>query len=286
MNSKNLLNINQSLPIDGFRVRQVAGIKEVVFHLIDRENIIETAHSHDFFVLILFEKGKGTHQIDSVDYPIGDKELHVLFPEQMHAWHINHGTIAYQLMIQRDFFEQFAPYFRFSFTNYQNNPVIRLTLQNYNLLHYELQAIATELQKQNPLPDLIRARAGVIAAITSLQAQENFTEFKVYQSNSRLAKYNMLIDKYYKEHKAVSFFAKQLGVSANYLNVLCKKQLKVSAGCLINQRVITQAKRMLLYSDLDIKQIAYDLGFSDQAYFTRIFKNQTSMSPSAFRKNK
>lgn len=284
----NSKDVNKSLviAIDEFRLKQLYGNQEVVFNLIDSQNIIQTAHSHDFFVLILFEKGLGWHQIDSVDYPIGHKEVHVLFPGQMHSWDIKDSTLAYQLMIPREFFEQFAPYFRFSFTNYQNNPVIKLTQENFKLLHYELQGIANELQKENPLVDLIRARAGVIAAITSIQAQANFPEFQVYQSNSRLAKYNMLIDKYYKEHKSVSFFAKQLGVSANYLNVLCKSQLKVSAGYLINQRVITQAKRMLLYTDLDIKQIAYDLGFTDQAYFTRIFKSHTSISPTVFRKNK
>ena len=58
----------------------------------------------------------------------------------MHKWNINSDTIAYQLMAERSFFEQFAPFFRFSFTNYQNNPVIKLSDKAFNQLMYEFEA--------------------------------------------------------------------------------------------------------------------------------------------------
>ncbi|MDM1043039.1 AraC family transcriptional regulator [Empedobacter falsenii] len=271
------------ISIQSFRKGQLAGRDELLFNELHGERHIDKPHKHDFFVIILFDKASGTHNIDSKDYPIDDKEIHILFPGQMHKWQINDGTIGYQLMTERSFFEQFAPYFRFSFTNYQNHPVIKLSDEAFSKLMYEFNAIKEELKSENSLVHLINARAAVIAAIVSKEAEQVFTEFKVYQSNPRLAKFNMLIDEFYKEEKSVVFYAEKLHISANYLNILCKKHLKVSATQLIQQRIIIESKRLLKSGDLSIKEIAFDLGFTDHAYFSNFFKAQTNITPSEFR---
>lgn len=271
------------ISIQSFRKGQLAGRDELLFNELHGERHIDKPHKHDFFVIILFDKASGIHNIDSKDYPIDDKEIHILFPGQMHKWQINDGTIGYQLMTERSFFEQFAPYFRYSFTNYQNHPVIKLSDEAFSKLMYEFNAIKEELKSENSLVHLINARAAVIAAIVSKEAEQIFTEFKVYQSNPRLAKFNMLIDEFYKEEKSVVFYAEKLHISANYLNILCKKHLKVSATQLIQQRIIIEAKRLLKSGDLSIKEIAFDLGFTDHAYFSNFFKAQTNITPSEFR---
>lgn len=274
--------------IQGYRQEQVAGRQELLFNELHGKRRIDKPHKHDFFIIILFERAAGTHRIDSVEYPIGNQEIHVLFPGQIHEWDIKEGTRAYQLMIERVFFEQFAPFFRFSFTNYQNHPVIKLAQNTFDRLMYEFHAIKEELTSNNSLVHLINARAAVIAAIVSKEAEHIFTEFKVYQSNPRLAKFNMLIDEFYKEHKSVVYYAEQLHISANYLNILCKKHLKVSASELIQQRVFTEAKRLLQTEVLgSIKEIAFELGYVDHAYFSNFFKAQAGVTPTEFRrKNK
>lgn len=271
------------ISIQSFRKGQLVGRDELLFNELHGERHIDKPHKHDFFVIILFDRASGIHNIDSKDYPIGNKEVHVLFPGQMHKWQINEGTIGYQLMIERVFFEQFAPFFRFSFTNYQNHPVIKLSDKAFARLMYEFDAIKEELKTDDSLVHLINARAAVIAAIVSKEAERIFTEFKVYQSNPRLAKFNLLIDEFYKEEKSVVYYAKKLNISANYLNILCKKNLKVSATQLIQQRISIEAKRLLKSSDLSIKEIAFELGFSDHAYFSNFFKAQTGITPTDFR---
>lgn len=277
---------NSSIPvikIHEFRKGQVAGREELLFNELHGQRQIEKPHKHDFFIINLFDKANGVHNIDSISYPIGSHQVHVLFPGQMHKWSIEAGTTGYQLMIERTFFEQFAPYFRFSFTNYQNHPVIQLTANAFNLLFYEFDAIKNELKKDHSLMHLICARAAVIAAIVSREAENVFTEFKVYQSNPRLAAFNMLIDDFFKEQKFVAFYAAKLHISANYLNILCKKHLKIPATRLIQQRVCTEAKRLLQSTDLSIKEIAFELGFADHAYFSNFFKSQTGTAPTLFR---
>ncbi|WP_343704274.1 helix-turn-helix domain-containing protein [Chitinophaga sp.] len=271
------------ISLHGFREGQEAGREELLFNYLYGEKHIDHPHKHDFFVIVLFEQAQGVHTIDSVDHRVGNRQIHILFPGQVHTWDIKSGSVGYQLMIEKAFLEQFAPYFRFSFTNYQNHPVIQLTESAFRLLHYEFNAIRDELKAQNSLRQLISARAAVIAAIVSKEAENAFAEFRVYQSNPRLATFNLLIDKFFKEQKLVAFYAEQLHISANYLNILCKKHLKVSATQLIQQRVCTEAKRLLQGTSLSIKEIAFQLGFADHAYFSNFFKSQTGLTPTAFR---
>ena len=275
-----------ALSIKAFRRGQLAGNDELLFNELHGKRHIDKPHKHDFFIIILFDQASGIHTIDSIDYPIGNQEIHVLFPEQMHKWVIKDGTLGYQLMMERTFFEQFAPYFRFSFTNYQNHPVIGVSHQTFSLLMYEFNAIKEELRQEDSLIHLIHARAAVIAAIVSKEAELIFTEFKVYQSNPRLAKFNMLIDEFYKEYKSVAFYAEKLHISANYLNILCQKHLKIPATHLIRQRVYTEAKRLLQNSGLSVKEIAFELGFTDHAYFSNFFKKQAGVTPTTFRKKR
>lgn len=272
--------------IQGFREGQFAGREELLFNELHGERNIEKPHAHDFFTINLFDQARGIHSIDSIDYPIGNHQVHVLFPGQLHKWDIKAGTIGYQLMIERTFFEKFAPYFRFSFTNYQNHPVIQLSDCAFEMLHYEFDAIRNELERADSLAHLISARAAVIASILSREAEQAFTEFKVYQSNARLAAFNMLIDEFFRQQQSVTFYADRLNISANYLNVLCKKHLKISATQLIQQRVSTEAKRLLQSTSLSIKEIAFKLGFADHAYFSNFFKSRTGISPTEFREKK
>jgi len=272
-----ILNIGQ------FRKGQEAGREELLFNYLHGEKHIEKPHSHDFFVIILFEKAKGIHTIDAVNYRIGNRQIHILFPGQVHKWDIEPKSAGHQLMIEASFLEQFAPYFRFSFTNYQNHPVIELSTGSFQLLLHEFNAIREELKCQDPLLPLITARSAVIAAVVSKAAENAFTECKVYQSHPRLAKFNMLIDEYFREQKLVAFYAEQLHISANYLNILCKRNLKISATQLIQQRVCVEAKRLLHTTGSSVKEIAFKMGFADHAYFSNFFKKQTGISPTAFR---
>ncbi|WP_111590542.1 AraC family transcriptional regulator [Chitinophaga dinghuensis] len=271
------------LGLHEFRKTQQAGREEFLYNELHGERHIDKPHKHDFFIINLFESAKGVHNIDFHDYPIGNKQVHVLFPGQVHTWSIKPRTTGYQLMIQQQFFERFAPSLRFSFSNYMNHPVIPLTNDNFNLLKYEFDAIRDELNSPNSVQEVISARAAVIAAIISKEAENIFTDLKVFQSNPRLAKFNMLIDKFYKQEKLVGFYASKLHISANYLNILCKNHLHVSATKLIQQRVLLEAKRLLQTTDLSIKEIAFELGFVDHAYFSNFFKSQAGITPTQFR---
>lgn len=93
-----------------------------------------------------------------------------------------------------------------------------------------------------------------------------------------------LIEKDYAAQYSVDHYAKRIGITAAYLNVLCRQYVDQSALELIHQRVVLAAKRNLVYTSMTISVVSYMLGFSDPAYFTRFFKRQVGFSPKEFRR--
>ena len=75
-------------------------------------------------------------------------------------------------------------------------------------------------------------------------------------------------------------------MTTDRLNDLVKRATGVTAGHLIRQRVLTEAKRELVFTNRAIHEIAYDLGFSDPSHFARFFRKQTGMTPQDFRQGR
>ncbi len=93
-----------------------------------------------------------------------------------------------------------------------------------------------------------------------------------------------MIEEDYAGQHSVEHYAGRIGITAAYLNVLCRQYVDQSALELIHQRVVLAAKRNLVYTSMTISVVSYTLGFSDPAYFTRFFKRQVGLSPKEFRK--
>ena len=92
-----------------------------------------------------------------------------------------------------------------------------------------------------------------------------------------------LIEKNFAKHHSVKFYTEALRISQTTLAAHTQQYAKTSPLKLINDRIILEAKRMIRYSDLRIKEIAFDLGFKDDSYFIKLFKRNVGMSPIEFR---
>ncbi|MDF3832991.1 helix-turn-helix domain-containing protein, partial [Cupriavidus basilensis] len=95
--------------------------------------------------------------------------------------------------------------------------------------------------------------------------------------------FQQLVEERFRHHQELAGYADTLGITATQLNRICQQLAGRSALQLIHSRLIVEAQRDLLYSDLDIKQIASTLGFADAAYFTRFFCRRVGQTPTAFR---
>lgn len=96
-------------------------------------------------------------------------------------------------------------------------------------------------------------------------------------------RFTALIEARYREHWSLARYAGELGVSEARLNRVCRQLAAMSSKRLIFERLLQEAKRLLLHSGLGISEIAYGLGFKDPGYFTRFFTRQLGVSPSDYR---
>ncbi|SFR12973.1 helix-turn-helix domain-containing protein [Poseidonocella sedimentorum] len=92
-----------------------------------------------------------------------------------------------------------------------------------------------------------------------------------------------LIEAHFREARDLGYYAERLGRSKSHLNRLCTTTLQRSASGLLRDRVMLEARRELAYTNIGVAQVAYGLGFRDPAYFARVFRQESGLSPRAFR---
>lgn len=103
------------------------------------------------------------------------------------------------------------------------------------------------------------------------------------QKEEKIQKFMFLINRHYIRQKSVSYYAGELNITANYLNMLSKKHFGKNTGEMITSRTMLEAKRLLYHTSSDISQIAFELGYEDPSYFTRAFKRFEKKTPTEFR---
>ncbi|MEJ2626877.1 MAG: helix-turn-helix domain-containing protein [Pseudolabrys sp.] len=106
------------------------------------------------------------------------------------------------------------------------------------------------------------------------------------RADAQVEQLRRLIDDHFRKERLISFYAEKLAMTADRLNDHVKRATGVTAGHLIRQRVLTEAKRQLVFTNQPIHEIAYDLAFSDPSHFTRFFRKQTGTTPQAFREGR
>ncbi len=106
------------------------------------------------------------------------------------------------------------------------------------------------------------------------------------RADAQVEQLRKLIDEHFRQERLISFYAEKLAMTADRLNDHVKRATGVTAGHLIRQRVLTEAKRQLVFTNQPIHEIAYNLAFSDPSHFTRFFRKQTGTTPQTFREGR
>lgn len=124
----------------------------------------------------------------------------------------------------------------------------------------------------------------LIVNITRLARLEFVPVKKIKEDKYHLLRqFNLLVEAHYRKEHSVSFYAAQLHKSPKTLSNLFAAYNQKSPSQVIQERVLVEAKRLLAYTTRSVKEIAYELGFEDAAYFSNFFKKHTLYSPLDFR---
>ena len=248
-------------------------------------------HKHTFYHLVLFTKGGGTHSIDFKTFDVTPYQIYFMIPGQVHSWSFEGDVDGYVIHFSPAFFESFLlkneylDQFPF-FSGIIDDAVIQIgpTLQQKIVSLFE--EIIAENERPGPMAaDMIRS---ILLQIFILLNRTNTdTKEKTLPAYNRtlLKTFQKLIEKNYPTLKLPRDYAELMYITPNHLNALCNDLLGISAGEVIRNRILLEAKRLLINLDLTIAEIAYRLNFNDNSYFTKFFKKYTGVTPEEFRKD-
>ncbi|MDQ7948317.1 MAG: helix-turn-helix transcriptional regulator [Pedobacter sp.] len=251
---------------------------------------LHRAHRHTFYHLVFFTDGEGTQKIDFKQFPVKPGLIYFMAPGQVHSWDFTAPPEGYIINFSSDYLGSFLwkkDYLdQFVFFNGQpEDQVYELPTELQKKITTIFEDILREGQHQEPVDDdLVKTlllRLFIEMGRYTLSAQRmggnayNHTLLKSFQQ---------LIATNYTELRLPKQYAALLYITPNHLNALCNDFLGMSAGKLIRDRVILEAKRLLVNLDLRIAEIAERLNFADQSYFIKFFKKYEGLTPEKFRK--
>jgi AraC family transcriptional activator of pobA len=250
---------------------------------------IEKPHRHNFYLMVLFTKGSGWHEIDFTKYHIKPGSLFMLQPGQMHHWELSADIEGYIFFYSQEAYNLYFAHKKIEdypfYQSVMNQPEMVFNAEEliYVLPYFDL--MISESQNSNPkkedklvnLLDCIHIEMSrkYLSTVTHISHSYNY---KIHQLEK-------LLEQYYQTEKSPSFYAEKMNLSLKHLNRICKDILNQTITELITNRVILEAKRLLTNASKTINQVAENLGFENYSYFTRLFKKQTGLTPSEFRKS-
>jgi len=256
----------------------------------------EDNHRHTYEELIWVKSGKGTQLIDNERLTIQANTLYLISNGQIHNFIEGNQMEAYVIGFDHNFLKAYSPFPYATVAKLLDNfkAINSLSFQSPSLdeldlvvrqMHQEYAKPINTLKKleilncfllillniiQRELPNKVRLKQETIALDY---------KFPIYQE------FQKLIDLNFTKHHSLSFYTDELGVSARNLTNCTKIYTGKSAKQLILVRLITEAKRLLVFTSLSLKEIAMTLGFEETSYFIRSFRIQTSQTPRIYREN-
>jgi AraC-like DNA-binding protein len=257
--------------------------------LIARFAGIDKPHTHDFYLLLYFRRGTGTHTVDFVTYPVQPGYLFCLAPGQMHSWNLSADSTGYLLFFDASFYLHTYPSGRlreYPFFQPLRTPLVDLSAQQPPFPELLEQLMREAESRFDNRLEVLRGCLFVLLELAARHAQPPAVAGATAHQNQLLRAFETLLDQHFRTEKAVQAYARWLHLTPNHLNALCRRQRDHTASDLIQRRVLVEAQRLLVHSHQPVKQIALELGFADASYFGRFFRKRTGLTPDQFRENR
>ncbi len=249
-------------------------------------------HRHDFFEIIWLKNGAGVHQIDLQDHPYQGSVVFVLSPGQIHRIAPSKKSDGYVLKFRPAALgtaDDFADLMLETFISdpaAQLSPVIPIAKNLTPQLDELFSTLSDEFNgEQRDSHHIVAASLRIlITQLSRLRRQRHeSTTLAADPQHALYRTFRLLLERHHRAEHAVQSYARLASASVKQLNRATRTFAGKSVGEMIADRLVLEARRELYHGDGSIKSLAYGLGFTDPAYFTRFFKKQTSESPQEFR---
>ena len=248
---------------------------------------------NNYFSLIWVQTGSGQAKADFAAYDFGEQTLFAFAPYQPYMLASEKPIAGMAICFHYDFFCIHKHHREIElngvlYNNVYSPPFVQVDEQAAAIFKMLCEQIKTEMQQtalaQHELLVSYLKIFLITASRLKIEQQPGATE--ILKDNNEpfvLQKLKDSIEANFKTKHSPSDYAELLYITPKALAKITKTHFNKTLSSLINERIIIEAKRELYLTDKNIKEIAYELGYEDEYYFSRFFKVNTDVSPQTYR---
>jgi len=252
---------------------------------------VKYPHRHDFFEVLNLQKGSGYHVIDGNKYEINPPCVFFMSPGQAHKLELSQDIEGYIFIFTADFYllnrsnQNSLIEFPFFYTIHQDNPPLLLSNVSDTLFLENLfrQGIAEISQSREHVSEMLRSILDLILITCTARYPGNETLLNKGKGQILVKKFYHLIEENSQKNLSLSDYANLIGVTANHLTQTVKSLTGKTSLQVIKAKQLLEIKRLLVHTNLNISEIASQLNFEDQSYFSKFFKRETGLTPLQYR---
>jgi AraC family transcriptional activator of pobA len=247
----------------------------------------------NFYVVFLIEQGTGVHTIDFEHYAIAPNTMFCIAPGQIRYWHIDGIVTGWAILFTEEFLTTQLAYnathFPEDFTLFNWDTPSGLTTTETLWTHLQTLCLmmATEYHQLDALHQRLAIQSTLLLLLIS--AERLWTGQAIVDTSTlqgRLVReFLALVNTNFQQKHRVQDYAQQLGVTAGHLSDTVSDVLGETPQKIIHKRIILEAKRLLIHTNLPASTIATMLSFSDASYFGRFFKREVGQTAHVYRRN-
>lgn len=250
-------------------------------------------HRHNYYTILWSKHACGKHHIDYREYKIAPNYVFFVSPGQVHQVVLDKEPQGFVIMFTTQFLlEQNINLNFFSnlglFHDHPDMPPLPID----DMVSNKLEMIGNEINnifesKQNYKNESLGAwlKLFMIECNKVTDGLENCPEINNHSNKQLVASFKTLVEDNFKDWHKVSEYAVELNVTADHLNNVIKRNINTTAKEFIQERILLEAKRLGVHTDLSSKEIGFQIGFEDPAHFSKFFKRASGESFSDFRKS-
>ena len=243
-------------------------------------------HRHSFYQIIILESGSGRHSVDFEQYEMNAPCVSVVFPQQVHKLELSEDARGHIIMFDETIF---------------CSEILANELKEYNVdLHKKINFV--DLREKNQEFDNIISAVGqirllqstlneirkmqikfltkiIILKIIDSASDNSFTMLKNRNLDTYI-NFRQLVDKDFAQSRKVEYYCDKLGISAKKLNAICKEFSDKTALLIIHERLTLEIKKIFMFDDISLKEIAFQLNFDSQSALNKYIYSKFECTPS------
>jgi AraC-like DNA-binding protein len=260
---------------------------------LDLYPFMRNGHIQDFYTIIFLTSGKGIIKINNVSYAISPKTICLIAPHQKHSFAGLEDAEGSVLFFCQDYYVEEFSYIRllsvFSCTSQINgdfcNPCFALPEKEFNDILDLTRSIDHEYEHYTPSNSSVTIIRSLLNIL--LLRLSDFYEAKSNRSNKDstilIHELSHLIDSSFIKEHHIGFYTSAFNISEKQLHDKCNRYFNCGLKKILMDRLMQEARKLLISTEMSISEISYKLNYDDNSYFNKVFKKETGLPPKKFR---